>query len=262
MATLSDSPTSVIDLISSYSILSTLAPWLSTLDLFHLGLTSRSAQSYILASPAVFECLCDGRGLVIHQTTDELPPDRGQTIPISQRNLEMHGDQEIEVRLYIIGEVDNIYCLCSTCDTSTEKEVAGKFLNELCDCDRYTRWICLKCKKEENAFTKDYFDKHTVMEWDWDPEWFSRDDARALRNVPYHDEPSGPSMVIVDHKFCRAGEGYPSSTTTLVIPVGRVTEAVNIQILIQGLDIAALGMKMRLHLGGEIRGMDRTAGGY
>lgn len=250
MATPFDSPPSIIGLISSYSILSTLAPWLSTLDLFHLSLTSQSAQSYILASPALFECLirqclCDGRGLVIRQTTDNLPPDRGQTIPINQRYLEMHRDEEIEVRLYnikcdatgalpcvkcginiceecrirpraapsifsqnrrphlnFIGEVDDIYCLCPICDASTEKEVAGKFLNELCDCDRYTRWICLKCKKEEDNFTKDYFDKHTVMEWDWDPEWFSRDDARALRDVPYDDEPSGPSMVIVDHKFC------------------------------------------------------------
>lgn len=252
MATLSDSLPYIIDLISSYSILSALAPWLSTLDLFHLGLTNRSAHSYILSSPAVFkclmrQCLCDGRGLAIRQTTDELPPDRGQLIRITQRNLQIHGDEEIEVRLYnvkcdvtgalpcvkcginiceecrirpraapsvfsqnrrphlnSIWQIDNIYCLCPTCDASTEKELADKFLNELCDCDRYTRWICLKCKKEEDAFTKDYFDKHTLMEWDWDPEWFARDDARASRDVLYDDEPPGPSMIIVDYKSCRA----------------------------------------------------------
>lgn len=51
MATPSGSPASIVDLISSFRILSTLAPWLSTLNLFHLDLASRSAYSYILASP-------------------------------------------------------------------------------------------------------------------------------------------------------------------------------------------------------------------
>lgn len=49
---------------------------------------------------------------------------------------------------------------------------------------------------------------------------------------------------------------------TLIIRFGRATETVDIQILIQGLDIAALGMKMHLRLGGEICRMNRAAGDY
>jgi hypothetical protein len=45
-----------------------------------------------------------------------------------------------------------------------EKELSGKFLNELCDCDRYIRWICTRCIVEEREFTRDYFEEHTVFE--------------------------------------------------------------------------------------------------
>ncbi|CAG9950185.1 unnamed protein product [Clonostachys rosea f. rosea IK726] len=45
-----------------------------------------------------------------------------------------------------------------------EKKLSGKFLNELCDCDRYIRWICTRCIVEEREFTRDYFEEHTVFE--------------------------------------------------------------------------------------------------
>lgn len=37
--------------------------------------------------------------------------------------------------------LENIMCLCPSCDTEMEKQLAGTFLNEVCDCDRYRRWI-------------------------------------------------------------------------------------------------------------------------
>ncbi|VUC23477.1 unnamed protein product [Clonostachys rosea] len=63
-------------------------------------------------------------------------------------------------------QAENIMCLCPECDTKMENELSGKFLNELCDCDRYTRWICTRCIVEERKFTRDYFDEHTVLEGD------------------------------------------------------------------------------------------------
>ena len=53
-------------------------------------------------------------------------------------------------------------CLCPPCDEKLEETVVkDKFLNRLCDCDAYTRWICHKCKVEENNFTDDYMKNHT-----------------------------------------------------------------------------------------------------
>ena len=39
-------------------------------------------------------------------------------------------------------------------------------MNELCDCDIYTRWICYKCVTEERQFTLDYYKNFTGSEWD------------------------------------------------------------------------------------------------
>jgi hypothetical protein len=61
---------------------------------------------------------------------------------------------------------ENIMCLCEDCDVAAEEQLRGCFLSELCDCDRYARWICSKCVKEEQKFTNEYYDKHTVFEGD------------------------------------------------------------------------------------------------
>ncbi|KAM5349364.1 hypothetical protein ACJ41O_005869 [Fusarium nematophilum] len=232
--------TTLDDLLSSYSILSSLASWLSTLDLYHLALTSRSSFSYILESRNVFQvlrrqCLCDGRGLAkrqVFRSPYRTEHDAGKwTI-----NPSFTADEEIEVRLYNVKcdeagalpcvkcginiceecrfyrraappasypdrrphltsshELFNIMCLCPTCDAATEEQVVGKFLNELCDCDMYTRWICTRCKKEEMAYSRAYFYKHTKMEWDWDGP-LDEDDPLD----------SAPSKTITDHVFERA----------------------------------------------------------
>ncbi|KAI8170285.1 hypothetical protein K4K49_004969 [Colletotrichum sp. SAR 10_70] len=65
-------PPSLANLISSYPILSSLTQYVSTLDLYHVALTSRSNHASILGSSVIFDrlkrlCLCDGRGLARRQ---------------------------------------------------------------------------------------------------------------------------------------------------------------------------------------------------
>ncbi|KAH6883441.1 hypothetical protein B0T10DRAFT_410925 [Thelonectria olida] len=83
-------------------------------------------------------------------------------------------------------QLENVMCLCPSCDAKLEEELAGQFLNELCDCDRFERWICSKCVREDHKFTRDYFDKHT--KWEWYAE----------------DEGDTPTKFMTDHQFNRA----------------------------------------------------------
>lgn len=76
-------------------------------------------------------------------------------------------------------------CLCDECDVWLESELHGKFLNELCDCDIYTRWICHKCVREEREFTHQYYTKYTCSDYSPDTE-------------PYLLE---PRKVMTDHAF-------------------------------------------------------------
>ncbi|KAK0712438.1 hypothetical protein B0T26DRAFT_649143 [Lasiosphaeria miniovina] len=56
--------TSLDHLVSQYPVLSTLASYVSSLDLFNLALTNRANHSAILSSPSLRRhCLCDGHGL-------------------------------------------------------------------------------------------------------------------------------------------------------------------------------------------------------
>ncbi|KAI1452643.1 hypothetical protein F4805DRAFT_23021 [Annulohypoxylon moriforme] len=195
----------LLDLISQYPILETLASYISTRDLFHLGLTSQAYHAYILATPTVFEalrrfCLCDGRGL------------QRRIRALDYKYLDrIDDDPEIEVRLYAkkcdeagalpcrkcginiceecrvcprvapnlppyrsyperrphlssSGDVLNIMCLCDTCDAALEEQLRGKFLNELCDCDRYRRWICPRCSDEETIWSGLYYNTYTAAE--------------------------------------------------------------------------------------------------
>ncbi|KAM0411124.1 hypothetical protein ACHAPD_010950 [Fusarium lateritium] len=230
----------IVDLISSYSILSSLAPWLSTLDLHKLSLTSRSAYSIIHSSDAIFgflsrQSLCDGRGLAARQAF------KGSyhRNPMPGRwdiNPHLSGDEEIEVYLYNVKcdeaealpcikcginvceecrcypraapptarpnrrphlrgnfELDNIMCLCEECDKKTEEEISDKFVNLRCDCDVYTRWICVRCEDEERKTTRQYFAERTQMEWDWIVRY----------DVDFGDD-CEPSKTLHDHAFERA----------------------------------------------------------
>ncbi|KAF5655394.1 hypothetical protein F25303_615 [Fusarium sp. NRRL 25303] len=238
-------------LVSSYSILTSLAPWLSTPDLYHLSLTSKSAYECIQSSPVIFKslsrhCLCDGRGLATRQAYTS-PYHRNRMAGQWTPSPHLTGDEEIEVRLYntkcdeagalpclkcginiceecrcypraappsaypnrrphLRGsyELDNIMCLCEECDAKTEKELVEKFLNERCDCDVYTRWICIRCEEEERKTSRKYFAERTEMEWNW----IVRDD------MDYGDD-FEPSKTLQDHAFQRAVQTLASSVEWL-----------------------------------------------
>ncbi|EXJ73393.1 uncharacterized protein A1O5_03153 [Cladophialophora psammophila CBS 110553] len=97
---------------------------------------------------------------------------------------------------------ENIICLCPDCDTKTEsEEIQGEFLNELCDCDIYTRWICHKCAWEEEYFTRDHYAHNTAHEWD-EQRWKDGEDK---------------TKMMVDHQhpimfFCPCGAYVPTDT--------------------------------------------------
>lgn len=235
-----DASSTIENLISSYSILTSLAPWLSTLDLYHLSLTSKSAYECIQSSPVIFKslsrhCLCDGRGLATRQAYAS-PYHRNRMAGQWTPSPYLQDDEEIEVRLYNIKcdeagalpclkcginiceecrcypraappnthpnrrphlrvsvQLDNIMCLCEECDAKTEKEVEGKFLNERCDCDIYTRWICVRCEEEERETAWKYFDEQTEL----DGNWIVRED------MDYGDD-FEPTKTLPDHAFERA----------------------------------------------------------
>ncbi|KAH7161486.1 hypothetical protein EDB81DRAFT_715013 [Dactylonectria macrodidyma] len=84
--------------------------------------------------------------------------------------------------LNVSNEICNIMCLCRSCDDTVEKDVSGQFLNELCDCDVFERWICTKCKGEESRLSKQYLKQHTIVEGDfgWDDLFFQLSPTKAI----------------------------------------------------------------------------------
>jgi len=73
-------------------------------------------------------------------------------------------------------QICNVMCLCADCDAKVEsEEVQGKFLNELCDCDTHTRWICEKCVDKEYEFTSHYYKNYAAHEWGDQPDNFPED---------------------------------------------------------------------------------------
>ncbi|KAI1475093.1 hypothetical protein F4774DRAFT_398384 [Daldinia eschscholtzii] len=218
----------LLDLIGQYPILTTIASYVSTLDLYSLGLSCRKFHAYILSSPEVFDvlrrdCLCDGRGLLQRQNWDY----NAAKHKWSRISRSLWGDEEIEVKLFAVKcdeanalpclkcginiceecrayprtppanetrrphfnrthTADNIMCLCDACDDKLEEQLKGKFLNELCDCDRYRRWICFKCEKQEYKEAREYRKKHTVLETD---------------DYPRYVQDCDSTKCMVDHQF-------------------------------------------------------------
>lgn len=60
-----------------------------------------------------------------------------------------------------------IICYCTTCDENVERDLPQR-LSEYCDCDQYTRWICLPCKIKEDQPETHYYKTRTKLEWLWD----------------------------------------------------------------------------------------------
>ncbi|KAI2620594.1 hypothetical protein GGR54DRAFT_601612 [Hypoxylon sp. NC1633] len=234
-------PPVLSDLVSQYPVLTTIANYLSTLDLFYLGLTCRGCHADNLSSTKVFDtlrrnCLCDGLGLRRRQNIRNRS---GHMLGNGGRSSQ---DEEIEAKLvatkcdeagtlpclkcginiceecreyprvfpkypnrrpHLNGpwQNENLMCLCDACDTRLEEQLQGKFLNELCDCDRYRRWICLKCVREETRWTQEYYKRHTVREVD-DYDHYEK----------YYDS----TKVMQDHQFeilfyCICGACVPKS---------------------------------------------------
>ncbi|KAI1800170.1 hypothetical protein F4811DRAFT_540250 [Daldinia bambusicola] len=71
-------------------------------------------------------------------------------------------DETRRPHLNFEGEVKNIMCLCDACDANLEDQLKGRYLEELCDCDRFKRWICFKCAKEEEEEAKEYRRRYII----------------------------------------------------------------------------------------------------
>lgn len=103
---------------AQYPVLSCLSSWVSTLDLFHLSLTSKHFYDHILASKPVFDhlkrtALCDGRGLKRRQNFE--PPYRLATGTKFGKEQKCWTDEPIEVRLWAL-ECDEAGALpCRKC---------------------------------------------------------------------------------------------------------------------------------------------------
>ena len=60
----------------------------------------------------------------------------------------------------------NIVCYCKPCDDNVERDLPLR-LSEYCDCDQYTRWICLPCKFKEDQPNGYYYSTRTKLVWYW-----------------------------------------------------------------------------------------------
>ncbi|KAK3316890.1 hypothetical protein B0H66DRAFT_307172 [Apodospora peruviana] len=207
MANSSPTPSRLEHAISCYPVLSTVASYISTVDLLNLAMTSRANHSFILGSRASFDvlrrdCLCDGRSLRRRQMMPGWPREHYDKRP---RTYTVREDEEIEVRVFNIkcdetgalpcrkcginiceecrhfprlptqnqqshdrrphlhytGEKYNVMALCLACDNATEEQLRGNFLNELCDCDVFRRWMCLGCVNQERDEASEYHQKYT-----------------------------------------------------------------------------------------------------
>lgn len=54
--------------------------------------------------------------------------------------------------------------MCDACDANLEAELQGQFLNELCDCEAPTRWMCYQCVSKESKETREMYARNTISE--------------------------------------------------------------------------------------------------
>jgi hypothetical protein len=59
-----------------------------------------------------------------------------------------------------------IRCYCKVCDQYIESNLPLR-LSEFCDCDQYTRWICMKCKVEEDEQDERYYSSRTKGDYEY-----------------------------------------------------------------------------------------------
>ena len=61
------------------------------------------------------------------------------------------------------GNCIQIRCHCEECDVKIAASLPPR-LSSFCDCDQYMRWICLKCRDEEEALDLLYLKNNTKSE--------------------------------------------------------------------------------------------------
>ncbi|CAI6094678.1 unnamed protein product [Clonostachys chloroleuca] len=186
----------ITGLISSYAILSTLASWLSSADLYHLGLTNRYHHSCILASPALFKklqrlSLCDGHGLALRQEFKSPYLNKWRRAGRWTCNPGFTADEEIEDFLYNVkcdeaGALPCIKCGINICEECRfypraapppsypilignviprwRRSFRGNFSTNSAIATLTLAGSVLGALWRKREFTRHYFDEHTVWE--------------------------------------------------------------------------------------------------
>ncbi|TDZ24017.1 putative beta-glucosidase L [Colletotrichum orbiculare MAFF 240422] len=94
--------------------------------------------------------------------------------------------------------VKNVMCLCPECDRVMEEKVQGHFLDERCDCNVYTRWICYDCVELLEDTTATYYRLSTKRP------------TRTSRDFETKSLPDGHDDIILF--WCRCGARVPQTT--------------------------------------------------
>jgi hypothetical protein len=72
-----------------------------------------------------------------------------------------------------------LICYCHSCDEKVERDLPFR-LSEYCDCDQYTRWICLPCKVKEDQPEGHYYRTRTKSGFEYDKKGLQHDDGMWL----------------------------------------------------------------------------------
>ncbi len=214
----------LVHILDQYELLDLTAHHLRPIDLFNTALTCKRLHSIVLRSKSTFErlkrvTLCDGTGLRARQEYTGLFAWRYLS------NKKPFYDEEIEAKVWNLrcdehGALPCLKCgtnVCGECryvtrvrDTNglefsrrphftyTHQRInlivycgdCGVVVQEksgdaLCDCDQYTRWICVRCKTKEIE----------------DERWYSK-------NRTEHTDDDDGGMLLSDHQ-CQKAVGPP-----------------------------------------------------
>lgn len=193
--------TNILSLFSQYELLTRTASYLSTVDLYRTAMTCSVLYGLIRQSDAIFASLkkvglCDGSGLRARQTlagfyhpndcwgggkeSQDAKHDETNAPPcvkcgintchecrrVPRRRKRCRGwapsrRPHFEWRnLKGTYPSRNVMTYCAQCDPAINERTRG----QLCDCDRYTRWICMKCAEHEATEESWYRDHCTVRD--------------------------------------------------------------------------------------------------
>ena len=171
-------------LFSQYELLRLTANYLTFVDLYHLASTCTTMFAQIRKCNNIYAALkrltlCDGSGRRARLT--EADP-YGDLIQFTRLRVRLDAERKCDVANTkpcikcgvnicaecrcvprykdpngrdppsrrphygnIIGVCDNVIAYCGACDPEIEAAKQGAF----CDCDRYVRWICVRCHSIE-----------------------------------------------------------------------------------------------------------------